>query len=168
MATCLVGASSLLTLDTRHQPTMTTDPSAPAPEAERALRRDLDLLQTLPAAVLERLIDPEAAPAPPPASVKEQLAKLSSSKAPADAPADASADQPAEAKTDEPNAAQLTAAEALSEAYIKEMRERGAELARDEEGSGRSLEFRSRIERVREVAEGVQTAVEDYAQTAGV
>lgn len=160
---------------------MTTDTSAPAPEAERALQRDLDLLQTLPSAVLERLIDPNAAPPPPPKTVKEQLAKLSSSQPstdPSSTPTDptstdasaapASSDGPADAKKEKPSPAQLSDAEALSEAYIKEMRERGAELARDEEGSGRSLEFRSRIERVREVAEGVQGAVEEYASTVGV
>lgn len=147
---------------------MTTDQSAPTPEAERALQRDLDLLQTLPTAVLERLIDPNAAPAPPPLSVKEQLAKLSSAKAvQADSTANYST-QPSSETAGQPTAAELTDAEALSEAYIKEMRKMGAELAQDEEGSGRSLEFRSRIERIRSIAEGVQGAVEEYVQITGV
>lgn len=109
-------------------------------------QRDLDLLLTLPTSVLDRLIDPEAPPALPPASVSTQLAKLSSSG----------------------GEASIEDAVALSEAYIKEMREKGAELARDEEGSNRSLEFRSRVERIRTVAEQVQGSVEEYAQTAGV
>lgn len=150
---------------------MTTDTAPAAPEAERAFQRDLDMLQTLPSAVLERLIDPEAAPAPPPTSVKDQLRKLSSSTAtnpaadpsPAESPA-----QPAPETTGKPPSAEVADAVALSDAYIKEMREKAAELAQDEEGSGRSLEFRSRIERVREVAEGVQGAVEEYAKAAGV
>lgn len=106
----------------------------------QTLEKDLALLFSLPEGTLSRLIDPSRAAPKPLGNATSLLAETQSSPSP-------------------------ETSVALSRAYVGEMRERTGQLEREEVSQSTAASDLQRLEKLRDTAETVLAAVDEYAAT---